>query len=62
MFEHIVYKLLYYQIRIENKFWKKVTRVTHLCVTGVFRNLIMLFGFINWLNRNINGKFELANL
>ena len=58
----VSFKLIYYQIRIENKAGKNLPWLRTRCVTGVTIILITLFRFINWTNRNINGEIELANL
>ena len=44
-------KLIYYQIRIENKAGKKLPQLRIGCVTRVIRILITLFRFINWPTR-----------
>ena len=55
-------KIIYYQMRIENKVGKKLPQLRTRCVTGVTRFLITLFGFINWPTRFLHLYFCLANL
>ena len=55
-------KLIYYQMRIENKVGKKLPQLRTGCVTGVTRIQITLFRFINWSTRFLHLYFCLTNL
>ena len=61
LIKYINQYLNYFQIRIENKIENKLSQLHFWHETRVSTILIMLFRFMNRLNKNKNEEIELAN-